>query len=138
MQKWLLNAVLGVVFGTVVVLAQEQPPRDERQPQVPPPPQLLHQQMLPHQPPMQQPMPACQPLRCPLGRHAWPVLGLLVLGTAVIHILLAVWVYQDLRRRNTGSGIWIVITLLAGLCGAAVYALVRLGEKPAPDPSSGR
>ena len=57
-------------------------------------------------------------------------MGLLVLVTTVIHVLLAVWVYQDLRRRNTGSGIWIIITLLVGLCGAAVYALVRLGDKP--------
>jgi hypothetical protein len=134
MQKWLLSAVLGVVFGSVAVLAQGQPPPDDRQPQLtqPPPQQLLHQQMLQHQLAMQQQqqMQVSQP-RCPLGRHAWPVLGLLVLVTTVIHTLLAVWVYQDLRRRNTGSGLWIVITLLAGLCGAAVYALVRLGEKPA-------
>ena len=132
MQKWLLSAVLGVVFGSVAVLAQGQPPPDDRRPQSPQPPpqQMLHQQMLQHQMAMQQhQMQASQP-RCPLGRHAGPLLGLLVLVTTVIHTLLAVWVYQDLRRRNTGSGIWIVITLLAGLCGAAVYALVRLGEKP--------
>jgi hypothetical protein len=134
MQKWLLSAVLGVVFGSVAVLAQGQPPPDDRRPQLtqPPPQQMLRQQMLQHQLAMQQQqqMQVSQP-RCPFCCHAWPVLGLLVLVTTVIHTLLAVWVYQDLRRRNTGSGIWIVITLLAGLCGAAVYALVRLGEKPA-------
>ena len=132
MQKWLFSTLLGVVFGSVAVLAQGQPPRDEQRPPLPPPPQqqMMQQQMLQHQMAMQHQMQAGQP-RCPLGRHARPLLGLMLLGAAVIHILLAVWVYQDLRRRNTGSGIWIVITLLAGLCGAAVYALVRLGDKPA-------
>jgi len=42
--------------------------------------------------------------------------------------LCAVWVYQDIRRRASGSGIWIVIALLTGLLGTLVYAVVRLGE----------
>jgi Flp pilus assembly protein TadB len=46
----------------------------------------------------------------------------------VIHILVAVWIYQDIRARNCGSGIWIVVGLLAGLLGALVYAVVRLGD----------
>jgi hypothetical protein len=29
---------------------------------------------------------------------------------------------------NRGSGIWIVIVLLAGLLGALVYAVVRIGD----------
>jgi hypothetical protein len=53
-----------------------------------------------------------------------PILLLL----AVVHILCAVWVYQDIRRRAGGSGIWIVIALLTGLLGTLVYAVVRLGE----------
>jgi len=46
----------------------------------------------------------------------------------VVHILLAVWVYKDIRARNAGSGIWIVIVLLTGLLGVLPYAIVRLGE----------
>ncbi len=46
----------------------------------------------------------------------------------VVHILVAVWVYQDIRKRNAGSGIWIVIALLAGLLGVLVYAIVRVGD----------
>jgi hypothetical protein len=46
----------------------------------------------------------------------------------VVHILVAVWVYQDIRKRNAGSGIWIVIALLAGLLGVLVYAVVRIGD----------
>jgi uncharacterized membrane protein (DUF106 family) len=52
----------------------------------------------------------------------------LVLLCLVVHILVAIWVYQDIRTRGTGSGIWIVIALLAGLLGALVYAVVRLGD----------
>ena len=46
----------------------------------------------------------------------------------IIHILLTVWVYQDIRKRNSGSGIWIAVTLLSGFFGALLYAIVRLGD----------
>ncbi len=64
-------------------------------------------------------------------RHKCEVRGLFqvwLLGCAVVHILSAIWVYTDIRRRNTGSGIWVVITVLAGLLGALVYAVIRLGD----------
>ena len=47
----------------------------------------------------------------------------------IVHILLTIWVYQDIRKRNAGSGVWIVITLLTGFFGALLYALVRIGDK---------
>ena len=52
----------------------------------------------------------------------------------IVHILMTVWVYKDVRRKNSGNSIWIVITLLAGFFGAAVYALIRIGDcKSAPE-----
>jgi len=60
--------------------------------------------------------------------HRHGCFGFLLLLCGIVHILMTVWVYQDIKRRNTGSGIWIVVTLITGLCGVAVYALVRLGE----------
>ncbi|MCF7848402.1 MAG: hypothetical protein K9M45_06085 [Kiritimatiellales bacterium] len=54
--------------------------------------------------------------------------GAVCLIIGIIHILMAVWVYQDVRKKNKGNGIWIVITLLAGFFGASVYALIRLGD----------
>lgn len=45
-----------------------------------------------------------------------------------VHILMAIWVYQDARKRTHGSGIWIVVTLLTGLFGALVYAVSRIGD----------
>jgi hypothetical protein len=50
----------------------------------------------------------------------------------LVHILTAVWVYQDIKIRHVGSGIWVVIALLTGLLGAFVYAVVRLGDTPKP------
>ena len=46
----------------------------------------------------------------------------------LVHVLVAVWVYQDIQRRKHGSGIWIVIALLTGLLGVLVYAVVRIGD----------
>ena len=69
-------------------------------------------------------------------RHHKKCAGPFVLICLIVHILVAVWVYTDIRKRKAGSGIWIVISLLAGLFGALVYAIVRLGdsrETQAPD-----
>jgi len=54
--------------------------------------------------------------------------GVFCLIIGIVHILMAVWVYQDVRKKNNGNGIWIIITLLAGFFGAAVYAFIRLGD----------
>ena len=53
---------------------------------------------------------------------------LLLIVFFIVHILVAVWVYKDIRERNSGSGIWIVIALLTGLFGVLAYAIVRLGD----------
>jgi len=57
-----------------------------------------------------------------------PGLHPLLLLVLIVHILVAVWVYQDIQQRACGSGIWIVIALLTGLLGTLVYAVIRLGE----------
>jgi len=54
----------------------------------------------------------------------------ILLVILLVHILTAVWVYQDIQRRSHQSGLWVVIALLAGLLGALVYAVVRLGDIP--------
>lgn len=56
-------------------------------------------------------------------------MAVLLIACAVVHVLVAVWIYQDIRHRNAGSGLWIVLGLLAGLLAALVYAVVRLGDK---------
>lgn len=61
-----------------------------------------------------------------------------VLVCLVVHILMAVWVYADNRRRDAAHGIWIVITLLVGFFGALVYAVIRLGDMHASPPAPAR
>jgi hypothetical protein len=58
------------------------------------------------------------------GGRAFPCLVFFL----VVNILLTIWVYQDIRKRGAGSGLWIAITLLAGFFGALLYAVVRLGD----------
>ena len=45
------------------------------------------------------------------------------------HLLLAGWIYTDIRRRGEGHGVFIILALLAGFPAAVVYALVRIGDK---------
>ena len=59
--------------------------------------------------------------------HHRPMHPLLVV-CLIVHILVAIWVFQDIRRRNCGSGIWVFVALLAGVLGAIAYAIVRLGD----------
>jgi len=54
--------------------------------------------------------------------------AVLLIFCGIIHILVAVWIYQDLRQRNAGSGLWIVLGLLGGLLATLVYGVVRLGD----------
>ena len=54
--------------------------------------------------------------------------ALLLMICCVVHILVAVWIYQDIQKRGVGSGIWIVLGLLAGLLATLVYGVIRLGD----------
>jgi hypothetical protein len=65
------------------------------------------------------------------GRHHKNC-GPFLLLCLLVHVLLTVWVYLDIRKRNTGSAIWIVLALLSGFFGALLYVLVRLGDGPPP------
>src|SRR6266404_640221 len=60
-----------------------------------------------------------------VGRCVAKTVGLVLVAC---HILLAMWVFLDIRKRGEGSGIFIALALLAGFCGAILYALVRLAD----------
>jgi len=47
----------------------------------------------------------------------------------IFNILLAVWIYTDIRKRGEGSGIFIFLALLAGIPASIIYSIVRLGDK---------
>jgi hypothetical protein len=60
--------------------------------------------------------------------HAMKIAKMSLLAVFACHILLAVWIFLDIRKRGEGHGIFIALALLAGFCGAILYALVRLGD----------
>jgi len=66
--------------------------------------------------------------------YRWHYPGVCIFGTllivlAIVHILLAIWVFGDIRKRGEGSGIFIVLALLIGAIGAALYLLARIGDR---------
>ncbi len=63
--------------------------------------------------------------------HAMRILRVAYWLTITSHILFAVLVFRDIRKRGEGCMLFVVLTLLTGACGAIVYALFRLGEKKA-------
>ncbi len=60
--------------------------------------------------------------------HGCCFLKCLLIWVAIVHVLLASWVFTDIRKRGEGHGIFVVLALLAGLPAAIVYALVRIGD----------
>jgi hypothetical protein len=105
---------------------------------VPQPDKLMpacHPGFCPQSKPTMAPLPpsACSQPGCPYaGKHfrcCRALIALILLGAAFINIMLAIWIYTDIRKRNEGSGIFIVLALLAGIPAAIIYALVRIGDR---------
>jgi len=48
-----------------------------------------------------------------------------ILASCVIQIAIAVWVYNDAKKRNMEPTMWLAITLLAGCIGCIIYLVVR-------------
>lgn len=67
--------------------------------------------------------------RAAKGMH--DILGLLFLIGILCNILLAIWIFTDIRKRGEGSGIFVAMALVAGIPAAIIYSLVRLGDKKA-------
>ncbi len=59
------------------------------------------------------------------------LLCLIFLGAIIFNILLAIWIFTDIRKRGEGSGIFIALALVAGIPAAIIYTLVRIGDKKA-------
>ena len=98
-------------------------------------------------PDRQGPMPAFGPedTRLPMSPAGWRprpgermvnevggLVRLIVLVCILCNILLATWIFTDIRKRGEGSGIFIALALVAGIPAAIIYALVRLGDRVSP------
>ena len=70
-------------------------------------------------------------LRPGIARKRWPALvvaKLFVVSSllcALLHILLTVLVFGDMRERGAVNGLWVPIVLIGGVFAAMVYALFR-------------
>ena len=94
----------------------------------------MRQPMLP-QPGIHPPMlPAGAP---PAAKHMKAIsdaLGLLFLIGIICNILMAIWIFTDIRKRGEGPAIFVAMALVAGIPAAIIYSLVRLGDKKASAP----
>jgi hypothetical protein len=77
------------------------------------------------------PPPAVCPGPSPAAMRCLKCAGHALLAVlATLHILLAIWVYGDVRKRNVeGRAIFIALVLLCGIPMSILYALVRIGDK---------
>ena len=57
------------------------------------------------------------------------LIGMLFLIGIICNILLAIWIFTDIRKRNEGSGIFVAMALVAGIPAALIYSLTRIGDK---------
>jgi hypothetical protein len=78
----------------------------------------------------------------PEVRVLWPgdevkaqIRGILRIFRAILlvwlacNVLLASWIFTDIRKLGQGHGIFIALALLAGFPAAILYAVVRIGDK---------
>jgi hypothetical protein len=63
-------------------------------------------------------------LCCALG-----LVGAALLVWLICNILLAAWIFTDIRKQGQGHGIFVALALLAGFPTAILYALIRIGDK---------
>jgi hypothetical protein len=58
---------------------------------------------------------------------------LMILGWLLCNVLLAIWIFMDIRKRGEGSGIFVVLALVAGIPAAIIYSLTRIGDRLSPN-----
>lgn len=69
------------------------------------------------------------PAAAKLHKDIGGLIGLCLLVGFIFNILLAIWIFTDIRKRGEGSGLFIALALLAGIPAAIIYTLVRIGDK---------
>ena len=60
--------------------------------------------------------------------HAMKILRCAYWMAMVSHVLFALLVFLDIRKRKQGNMLFVLLTLLGGVFAAGVYALFRLGD----------
>ena len=90
--------------------------------------EMPHPQISPGLPaPRALPVPAAPKV----GKQIGDLVKLCLMVGFIFNILIAVWIFTDIRKRGEGSGLFIALALLAGIPTAIIYAIVRIGDKKA-------
>jgi hypothetical protein len=63
--------------------------------------------------------------------HAMAILRVAFWVMIVSHVLFALLVLMDIRKRGEGCMLFVLLALLTGACGALVYGVFRVGDKKA-------
>ena len=76
------------------------------------------------------PPPACPPpIAAKLHKDIGGLIGLCLLVGFIFNLLMATWIFTDIRKRGEGSGLFVALALLAGIPAGIIYSLVRIGDK---------
>jgi len=76
---------------------------------------------------------AAHPVAARILKALRGLFGLFVLGCIACNLLLAFWIFTDIRKRGEGSGIFVALALVAGIPAAIIYSLVRIGDRATPN-----
>ena len=55
----------------------------------------------------------------------WLSVIIIIVIIYVIAILMAVWVYNDAKKRDMNAAVWLLIVLLTSCIGCIIYLIVR-------------
>ena len=55
----------------------------------------------------------------------WFSVIIIIVIISVISIAIAVWVYNDAKRRDMNAVVWLLIVLLTSCIGCIIYLIVR-------------
>jgi hypothetical protein len=69
------------------------------------------------------------PAAAKYGKEIAELVKLCFLVAVIFNILIAIWIFTDIRKRGEGSGIFVALALLAGIPAAIIYAIVRVGDR---------
>jgi len=61
----------------------------------------------------------------PMFAITWFSVIIIIVIICVISIAIAVWVYNDAKKRDMNAAMWLLIVLLTSFIGCIIYLIVR-------------
>lgn len=55
----------------------------------------------------------------------WLIMIILIVVFFIVGLLLAIWVYNDAKKRDMNAAVWLLIILLTSCIGCIIYLVVR-------------